>query len=78
MPSLVELPNVVLDFSGYCGGLCLHSLEKARETFGAKRLLFGTDYDGYDPRPYIMRAQRAFTEEELSLVFRENVLQFLN
>ena len=78
MPSLVDLPNVVLDFSGYCGGLCLHSLEKAREAFGAKRLLFGTDYDGYDPRPYIMRAQRAFTEEELSLVFRENVLQFLN
>ena len=77
MPDLVDLPNVVLDFSGYCGGLVLHSLDKAREAFGARRLLFGTDYDGYDPRPYIMRAQRAFTEEEQSLVFRENAMRLL-
>ncbi len=78
LPSLVDLPNVVLDISGYNGGLCLHSLEQAREAFGAGRLLFGTDYDGYDPRPYILRAQRAFTEEEQRLVFHENALSLLN
>ena len=72
LPELVALPNVVLDISGYQGGLCLHSLDKAREAFGAERLLFGTDYDGYDPRPFIMRVQRAFTEAEQRLVFRGN------
>ena len=78
MRSLVDLPNVILDISGFCGGLCLHSLEKAREAFGAKRLLFGTDYDGYDPRPFIMRVQRTFTEEEQRFIFHENVLRLVD
>ena len=77
LPGLVGLPNVMLDISGYHGGLCVHSLDKARAAFGAERLLFGTDYDGYDPRSFLMRVQRVFPEAEQHLLLHENVRRLL-
>ena len=77
LPELVPLPNVMVDISGFIGGVGLHSLDKARASFGAARLLFGTDYDGYDPNPFIIRTRRAFTEEEQRLVFHDNAVTLL-
>lgn len=77
IPQLVDLKNVYLDISGMHGGLCRNSLIRAREMFGAERLLFGTDYPGYDFLPFIERVKRDFSVAEQEMVFSGNVLKLL-
>ena len=72
-----DLPNVYVDISGYGGGLSYRMLSRARSLFGAERILFGTDFDGYDPEPYILRVRRDFTPEEQKKVFADNLLGLL-
>ena len=77
MDELAALPNVMLDISGVNGGLFLRSLANARAQFGAARLLFGTDYEGYDPRCFILRVKETFLPEEQPSVFSDNLLRLL-
>ena len=77
LPLLVDLENVYVDISGLHGGLCRNTLPRARELFGAGRLLFGTDYPGYDFLPFIERCKRDFSEVEQQQVFSGNLLQLL-
>ena len=77
LPHLVELPNVVIDISGFHGGLCRNTLPKARAMFGTQRLLFGTDFPGYDPAPFILRTKRDFPESEQPLLYSENIFKLL-
>ena len=41
LPGLAECPNVMLDVSGFAGGLRFQSMESALREFGPDRLLFG-------------------------------------
>ena len=77
LPELVGLPNVMIDTSGAHGGLHTRSLARAREMFGVDRLLYGTDFDGYDPLAFIARCRYAFPPEEQDRLFSGNVLKLL-
>ena len=72
-----DLPNVYVDISGFCGGLSYRILPRVRALFGAERILFGTDFDGYDPEPFIMRVKRDFSSDEQKKVFSGNLLRLL-
>lgn len=56
-PKLAEVPNVWLDISGGAGGLWIGSLEAAVKALGPDRLLYGTDFTGYEPRAFQARLQ---------------------
>ena len=77
LPLLTDLPNVVLDISGLHGGLVRTALKDAVKLFGSKRLLFGTDYPGYDPEPFVLRCKRDIPAAELDDVFSGNVTKIL-
>ncbi|NMA42949.1 MAG: amidohydrolase family protein [Oligosphaeraceae bacterium] len=78
VPLLIDMPNVMLDISGVHGGLYLNCLKNARRDYGAERLLYGTDYEGYDPTCFIFRVQATFTPEEQKLVFYENICKLID
>jgi len=77
LPSLVDLPNVMVDISGMHGGLFMNTISNAKKMFGVDRLLYGTDFDGYDPLAFIARCKYAFTPEEQENLFSGNVLKLL-
>jgi len=54
-----EAPNLWLDISGGVGGLYMGGIEAAYNAFGADRLLFGTDFTGYEPRGFQVRLEAA-------------------
>jgi predicted TIM-barrel fold metal-dependent hydrolase len=56
-PRRAAQPNIWQDISGMVGGLKVGGLEAAYEAFGARRLLYGTDYVIYDPRPFMARVE---------------------
>jgi predicted TIM-barrel fold metal-dependent hydrolase len=58
LSQLVRLDNTYIDISGMEGGLHIGRLEKAIEIFGTKRLLFGSDFTGYDPLAFIARVKK--------------------
>lgn len=76
---LVEYENVFLDISGMAGGLIIGRLEKAVRIFGVDRLLFGSDFTGYDPQAFIVRVKKVIPElKEQKKVFYDNVRSLLN
>ena len=77
LPLLADLPNVFIDISGLHGGLCRNTLPQAKALFGCDRLLFGTDYPGYDFMPFIARVKRDFSAEEQQKIFSGNLLNIL-
>jgi predicted TIM-barrel fold metal-dependent hydrolase len=58
-PRLAALPNVWLDISGFAGGLNIGAIEAAYKAFGPDRLLYGTDFTGYEPRAFQVRLEVA-------------------
>ena len=75
---LMKCDNVFLDISGMAGGLVIGRLEKAVEILGTNRLLFGSDFTGYDPQAFIARVKKAVPDaQEQQKVFRDNVLCLL-
>lgn len=61
-PVLAEIakqPNLWLDIAGLRGGLCVGVLERALQVIGVERLLFGTDFDSYEPRAFVARVRVA-------------------
>lgn len=54
-----EVPNLWLDLSGGAGGLHIGAMEAAYAAFGPDRLLFGTDFTGYEPRAFQLRLDAA-------------------
>ena len=76
---LAELPNVWLDISGSAGGLCVGSIETAYEAFGADRLLYGTDFTGYEPRSYHVRLETAVpSAADRDKILSKNILRLLD
>ena len=72
-----KIPNLMIDFSGMRGGCVSNSLTRTRALFGAKRMLYGTDFEGYDPLPFQIRAKRDFPESEQGDIFAGNLLRLL-
>ena len=77
IPHLVDYPNVYIDISGMHGGVVRGHLRRAKSLFGAERLLFGTDYPGYDVLPFIEICKRDLSIEEQEKVFAGNLLGLL-
>jgi len=75
LPLLVEHKNVMVDISGLHGGLCRGTLQNALAMFGPDRLLFGTDFPGYDAEPFVIRVKRDILEKDQKCLFSENLLQ---
>jgi len=62
-PRQAEVPNLWLDISGGVGGLHIGGIETAYKAFGADRLLFGTDFTGYEPRGFQVRLEAAVPDQ---------------
>ena len=71
-PRLAAEPNIRLDISGFCGGLCIGGIEDAYRAFGAGRLLYGTDFTGYEPRAFRERLKVAVPDarEQEAILWR--------
>jgi predicted TIM-barrel fold metal-dependent hydrolase len=71
-------PNLQVDISGNC---CTHtpgSLEAAVEIIGVDRLLFGTDFTGYEIEPYIDRVNAVVADPaEKDKIFSKNIIKLL-
>lgn len=74
---LVDFPNVYIDISGMNGGLTRGHLRLGKSLFGADRLLFGSDFPGYDVLPFVELCKRDFTPEEQEKVFSGNLFCLL-
>jgi predicted TIM-barrel fold metal-dependent hydrolase len=76
--ALAALPNTWLDLSGQRGGLWMGGMEGAAKTFGAERLLYGTDFSGYVPECFMVRVRQSFpAASDRRKVFSANVLRLL-
>jgi len=72
------MPNVWLDISGGVGGLQIGALEAACRAFGADRLLYGTDFTGYEPRAFQARLEVVIPDAaERKKVRGQNVVKLL-
>ncbi len=70
--------NMFLDISGMAGGLIIGRLEKAVEILGTDRLLFGSDFTGYDPQAFIARVKKTIPDiQGQKKIFHDNVLGLL-
>ena len=78
LPRLAAEPNIRLDISGWCGGLGIGGIEKAYQAFGPDRLLYGTDFTGYEPRAFQTRLQIAVPNPaEREQILCKNLLRLL-
>jgi predicted TIM-barrel fold metal-dependent hydrolase len=78
LKELVPFPNIWLDLSGIGSGERLGYMEAALEHFGPDRLLWGTDFQVFDPAVFILRARNAFPDTETrEKIFSGNVLTLL-
>lgn len=76
--ALAECPNVLLDVSGFAGGLRFNAMESARIAFGPDRILFGTDFTVYEPEAFLLRSRHAFPDpEEQKKLYSGNLLSLL-
>jgi len=77
-PRQAEAPNIRLDISGGAGGLHIGAMEAAYQAFGADRLLYGTDFTGYEPRGFQVRLEMAVPNPaEREKVRWKNVVKLL-
>jgi len=75
---LSELPNVWVDISGMAGGLRIGAVEGAYKAMGADRLLYGTDFTGYEPRAFQARLEVAVPSlEDRNKILSGNVLRLM-
>lgn len=75
---LSQCDNVYLDISGMAGGLIMGRLEKAVEIIGIDRLLFGSDFTGYDPQAFIARVKSVVTDDvQRQKVFSGNIISLM-
>ncbi len=78
LTQIAELPNLWQDISGWCGGLSIGRLERAVEILGPDRLLYGTDFDGYEPQAFMARVCTVVENPEDRIkIFSGNLLRLL-
>ncbi len=77
-PALAMEPNVVMDISGMACGLAVGGLERALAAFGPGRLLFGSDFTGYEPRGFIGRVRQLVASEvDREAIFHGNAARLI-
>lgn len=75
---LATLPNTWLDISGSAGGLHIGAIEAAYQAMGPDRILYGTDYTGYEPRCFLLRLELAVPDEhDRKKILSGNLLRLL-
>lgn len=75
---LANNDNVWLDISGACGGLAIGGIEAALKAFGENRVLFGTDFTGYEPEAFIARTRSAIDDIKVrEKVYSKNITELL-
>lgn len=73
---LKKYENVWFDISAH--GLDFpDGIRRTIDTVGYDRILFGTDYPGYDPKPYIEAVMRQCNERECEAIFSGNAKRIL-
>lgn len=78
LDSLAAESNMMIDISGWVGGLWIGGIEKAVIAFGSDRVLYGTDFTGYEPRSFQARLAAAVPEtEERERILWHNVERVL-
>ncbi|RRJ94600.1 amidohydrolase [Opitutaceae bacterium TAV4] len=78
LKELSACPNIWLDLSGVESGQRLGRMEMALEHFGPDRLIWGTDFQVFDPEVFIVRARNAFPDTETrEKIFAGNLLRLL-
>lgn len=78
LDAMAGRPNLWLDIAGFQGGLCLGALERAVQTLGVDRILFGTDFDGYEPRAFLERVRVVVrSRRDQNKIFRANARRLL-
>ncbi len=78
LQDLAAFPNLWLDLSGSESGPRIGRMEMALKYFGPDRLLWGTDFQVFDPEVFIVRAKNAFPDPDLQAkVFSGNLLRLL-
>jgi predicted TIM-barrel fold metal-dependent hydrolase len=77
-PRLAAEPNIWLDISGSGGGLNIGYLEAACQIFGPDRLLYGTDFTGYEPRAFQARVNTVMKDPtHREKIFWQNTVRLL-
>ncbi|OQA02430.1 MAG: Amidohydrolase [Planctomycetes bacterium ADurb.Bin401] len=75
---LAKCKNVWLDISGSIGGLVIGQIEKSVKAFGIDRVLFGSDFDGYEPASFIARVNSVIKNaQDREKIFKNNFLSLL-
>lgn len=78
LDALAARPNIWLDVSGRCGGFTPGAIGAALKSFGPDRLLFGTDFTGYEPEAFIARVKSEIENPEIQeKVYSQNILRLL-
>jgi predicted TIM-barrel fold metal-dependent hydrolase len=78
LDALAQKENIWQDISGRCGGFTEGALETTVKIFGADRLLFGTDFTGYEPQAFIDRVNSAIKSvEDKEKIYSENIIKLL-
>lgn len=78
LEALAKKENIWLDISGMCGGFIEGAVETALKTFGADRLLFGTDFTGYEPKVFIDRVNSAIKDvDDREKLYSQNIIKLL-
>jgi len=77
--NVAKQPNIWQDISGMQGGLVIGQLERAVKIIGPDRLLYGTDFDIYEPRAFMARVFEVIKEpQSREKIFSENLLRLLD
>ena len=75
---LAALPNVWMDLSGSNGGLKMGGMETARDTMGADRLVYGSDFTVYEPRAFMARLNMVLpSPADQEKVSHQNIVRLL-
>jgi predicted TIM-barrel fold metal-dependent hydrolase len=78
LEKLAVCDKVSLDISGSAGGLVIGKLESAVKIMGAQKLLFGSDYTGYEPTAFINRVKKVVVnEQDRERIFCGNLMDIL-
>ena len=77
--AMSECRNIWQDISGSAGGLAIGAVERAVTAYGVGRLLYGSDFDGQEPRACIARVGVAIAQAaDRTKVFCDNLVGLLS
>lgn len=75
---IAQCENLWQDISGMQAGLVMGGLQRAVDILGTERMLYGTDFDGYEPYPFIAGVNRIVSDPAArAAIFDGNIQRLL-